>query len=83
MAFIATVAAVDNTVDYTCYPQRDYTSTNLCRTIQDGTCDDPIHGGSGGDECRNQDCIDCNIHCKFRCMRVMCPFLVPVFSRSE
>ena len=50
--------------DYTCYPRNDYSSDPTCPTVDDDVCDDPNLGGSGGEGCRNQDCIDCNYHCK-------------------
>jgi len=49
-------------IDYTCNLQFD--SSSGCQMLQDGVCDDPNHGGSGGESCRNQDCIDCNRQCK-------------------
>lgn len=51
-------------LDHTCYFQRDYRSTNKCQTIQNKVCDDPNLGGSGGDDCLNQDCLDCNYLCR-------------------
>ena len=50
--------------DHTCFYLRDYRSTNKCNTIGNKICDDPNLGGSGGDDCLNQDCLDCNFHCK-------------------
>lgn len=50
-------------VDYTCDVRKDYTS-NPCGSLQDGICDDPNFGGSGGENCKQQDCIDCNENCK-------------------
>lgn len=60
----AAVTANPEEIDYTCDPGLDYSPDNQCQTIQDGICDDPRHGGSGGDACIGQDCIDCNVHCK-------------------
>lgn len=57
-------AEAQDDVDHTCYFQRDYRSTNKCQTIGNKICDDPNLGGSGGDDCLNQDCLDCNYHCK-------------------
>jgi len=48
------------TIDYTCDIYKDW----KCPTTQDGVCDNPNHGGSGGDDCLNQDCIDCIGHCQ-------------------
>ena len=50
--------------DYTCNFLQDYRSSNKCETIGDRVCDDPNLGGRGGEDCRNQDCIDCNKFCK-------------------
>eukprot|EP00537_Pseudo-nitzschia_pungens_P011055 CAMPEP_0172385844 /NCGR_PEP_ID=MMETSP1061-20121228/3454_1 /TAXON_ID=37318 /ORGANISM="Pseudo-nitzschia pungens, Strain cf. pungens" /LENGTH=1877 /DNA_ID=CAMNT_0013115001 /DNA_START=415 /DNA_END=6048 /DNA_ORIENTATION=- len=58
------VAAANPEIDYTCNPANDYTDGNKCQTIQNGICDDPRHGGSGGDACFGQDCIDCNFLCR-------------------
>ena len=52
------------TPDYTCFIERDYADDNTCRTIADGVCDDPNWAGTGGSACAQQDCMDCNIHCK-------------------
>lgn len=57
------VVKADDDRDYTCDPNKDYVSSNECQTIGDGVCDDPNHGGNGGEACRNQDCLDCNFHC--------------------
>ena len=54
-----------STPDYTCFIERDYADDNTCRTIADGVCDDPNWAGTGGSACAQQDCMDCNIHCKF------------------
>jgi len=59
------VAAANPGIDYTCNPADDYADANKCQTIQDGICDDPRHGGSGGDACFGQDCIDCNFLCEY------------------
>lgn len=53
-----------NPVDYACDPYKDVASDNACLSLSNGVCDNPNHGGSGGEACRNQDCIDCNYHCK-------------------
>ena len=58
------VHAQGDGIDYTCNPRLDYSDDNKCPTIQDGKCDDPSFGGNE-ELCRNQDCIDCNIQCKF------------------
>jgi len=58
-------AQATNDIDYTCFPRKDYSKTNQCEGIQNGVCDAPNHGGSGGDACLNQDCIDCNTQCKY------------------
>ena len=50
--------------DYTCYPKTDYGVGATCPTINDGVCDNPNLGGKGGNGCLNQDCLDCNYHCK-------------------
>ena len=63
--FFAVAVADEDGIDYQCFPRKDYSPTNQCKTIQDGICDDPNHGGSGGDACLNQDCIDCNTQCKY------------------
>jgi len=59
--------AEDTEIDYTCDPRIDYNenSIDLCPKsfIQDGKCDNPNHGGDGGEDCLQQDCIDCNYHC--------------------
>lgn len=60
----AAVVNAQSDRDYTCYFERDYRVDNKCQTIQDRVCDDPNHGGNGGEDCRNQDCLDCNFHCK-------------------
>jgi len=49
--------------EYTCNPRLDYSSANTCKTIQNGICDNPNHGGGGGKDCFEQDCIDCNYFC--------------------
>ena len=55
-----------NNVDYTCDARLDYGPSNECPGIQNGKCENPNHGGAGSiDECINQDCIDCNFHCKY------------------
>ncbi len=54
-----------NPIDYTCNPYKDVAEDNTCLTVNDKKCDNPNHGGGGGDGCRNQDCIDCNYHCKY------------------
>ena len=65
LALNTVVKAQDNNdIDYTCFPRRDYVADNKCQTIEDGICDNPNHGGNGGDDCLNQDCIDCNSECK-------------------
>ena len=56
------IAAQD--IDYTCYPQNDFGASPSCQYVANGVCDDPNHGGFGGEGCRNQDCIDCNYQCK-------------------
>lgn len=53
-----------NPIDYTCNPYDDFAEDNACLTVNDGRCDNPNHGGNGGEACRNQDCIDCTYHCK-------------------
>mmetsp|Transcript_8206 Transcript_8206/g.8041 ORF Transcript_8206/g.8041 Transcript_8206/m.8041 type:complete len:124 (+) Transcript_8206:698-1069(+) len=58
-------------VDYTCFPRKDYAEENTCQTIADGSCDDPFWGGTGGAACRQQDCIDCGIHCKYSIHKTM------------
>ena len=61
-------AADEQQIDYTCDPQLDYqdpkgAGTCPIENIQDGTCDNPNHGGTN-DACVRQDCIDCNYHCE-------------------
>ena len=51
--------------EYTCNPRLDYSGANTCKTIFDGICDNPNHGGGGGKDCFEQDCIDCNYFCKW------------------
>jgi len=61
-----TAVAEDQEIDYTCNPQLDYNKDiEICPKdkIQNGVCDNPNHGGDGGEACRGQDCIDCNYHC--------------------
>mmetsp|Transcript_153 Transcript_153/g.388 ORF Transcript_153/g.388 Transcript_153/m.388 type:complete len:1944 (+) Transcript_153:467-6298(+) len=53
----------EDEINYTCFPGRDANPNSACPTQGDGVCDDPNLGGSGGDKCKNQDCIDCNVHC--------------------
>ena len=50
--------------EYTCNPILDY-GAPTCKTIQNGICDNPNHGGGGGKDCFEQDCIDCNYFCKW------------------
>ena len=59
-----TTSSRRRTQDYTCFIERDYAVDNTCRTIADGVCDDPNWAGTGGSACAQQDCMDCNIHCK-------------------
>jgi len=47
--------------DYTCYLDKDDESG--CPLYND-ECDNPNLGGSGGDDCRFQDCLNCNYHCR-------------------
>ena len=51
--------------EYTCNPRLDYSGAKTCKTIQNGICDNPNHGGGGGKDCFEQDCIDCNYFCKW------------------
>ena len=50
-------------IDHTCNVRMDYGTGNRCPGIQDGKCDNPNYG-EGSEECRGQDCIDCNYYCK-------------------
>ena len=62
--YFAFAAPPQDTIDYTCDIFKDFGISNKCTTTQNGVCDNPNHGGSGGDDCLNQDCIDCISHCK-------------------
>lgn len=64
LLLFAAAANAQDDKDYRCFPGRDQSVTSACPTLNDKVCDDPNWGGSGGDRCKNQDCIDCNIHCK-------------------
>jgi len=60
------VVAQGQDVDYTCDPRKDYGVDEFCpkNNIGNGKCDNPNHGGDGGEECLQQDCIDCNYLCR-------------------
>jgi hypothetical protein len=60
------------TIDYTCNARLDYQTDNKCLSIANGVCDDPNFNGNGGNDCIKQDCIDCNIQCKFKLGYVEC-----------
>ena len=68
---IQSATAQGDGIDYTCNPRLDYSDENKCLTIQDGKCDDPTFGGKE-ELCKNQDCIDCNIQCKFTTSLLVC-----------
>jgi hypothetical protein len=59
-------------IDYTCNARLDYQTDNKCLSIANGVCDDPNFNGNGGNDCIKQDCIDCNIQCKFKLGYVEC-----------